>query len=340
MTTSNRTPFTVFCTGASYYGSQSLVDLYPRVAEAAELRLIAAESEEELIAALTEADAVVVRSGHFTRPVFAALPRLRGVAKWGVGVESIDVPGATAEGVIIANSPGNSIAVAEASFLLLLAVSKNLLVLVDSIRRGDWQPRFSTRGHEIYGKILGIIGLGRIGRHLARLAQGAGMTVVAYDPYVDREKAAGLGVEMLSLPELLQTADAVSIHAVLTPETYHLIGEEELALMKPTAWLINTARGPIVDQAALINALRVGTIAGAGLDVFEHEPVAADNPLLSMPNVICTPHALPRTWESTKRTTTMLQDAILAILEGRLPETCLNPTVQPRHQQHIRGADR
>jgi D-3-phosphoglycerate dehydrogenase len=320
----------VLCTNASYYAGKSVADIYPRVDEVAELRLTDAETEAELISALPGVDAVIIRRGDFTRRVFAAAPQLRGGVKWGVGVESIDIPAATAEGVIIANSPGNSIAVAEASFLLLVAVSKNFLVMTDSIRHGEWQPPFNVRGHEICGKTLGIIGLGRIGRHLACLAQAAGMSVVAYDPYVDAEEARTLGIEMLALPGLLRRADAVSINAILTEETYHLIGEEELALMKPSAWLINTARGPIVDEAALIRALQAGSIAGAGLDVFDQEPIAPDNPLLSMPNVICTPHALSRAWESSERTISMIQDAILAILEGRLPGTCLNPNVMPR----------
>jgi D-3-phosphoglycerate dehydrogenase len=332
-----RKPSTVLCTNASYYTGKSVADIYPRVAEVAELRLTDAETEAELISALPGMDAVIIRRGDFTRQVFAAAPQLRGGVKWGVGVESIDIPAATAVGVIIANSPGNSIAVAEASFLLLLAVSKNFLVMTDSIRHGVWQPPFNVRGHEIYGKTLAIIGLGRIGRHLACLAQAAGMSVVAYDPYVDVEKAATLGIEMLALPELLKRADVVSINAILTEETYHLIGEEELALMKPTAWLINTARGPIVDEAALIRALQTGSIAGAGLDVFDQEPIAPNNPLLSMSNVICTPHALSRAWESSERTISMIQDAILSILEGRLPATCLNPSVTPRFIQQTSG---
>jgi D-3-phosphoglycerate dehydrogenase len=327
----------VLCTNASYYAGKSVADIYPRVVEVAELRLTDAETEGELISALEGVAAVIIRRGDFTRRVFAAAPRLRGGVKWGVGVESIDIPAATAEGVIIANSPGNSIAVAEASFLLLLAVSKNFLIMADSIRRGAWQPPFNVRGHEIHGKTLGIIGLGRIGRHLACLARAAGMSVVAYDPYVDADKAETLGIEMLALPELLKRADAVSINAILTEETYHLIGEGELALMKPTAWLINTARGPIVDEAALIRALQSGSIAGAGLDVFDQEPIAPDNPLLSMSNVICTPHALSRAWESSERTISMIQDAILSILEGRLPGTCLNPNVIPRFTQQTSG---
>ena len=322
---------TVLCTAALYYAGKSPSRIYSRVAEVADLRLTDAEAEGDLIPALEGVDAVIMRKGRFTRKVFAAAARLRGVVKWGVGVDSIDIPGATAEGVIIANSPGNAVAVAEASFLLLLAVSKNFLTMVDHLRQGKWQPGFDVRGRELCGKTLGIVGLGRIGRHLARLAQGAGMVVVACDPYA--EEPGDSGVRMLGLSELLKTADAVSINATLTEETTHLIGEKELALMKPTAWLLNTARGPIVDGAALIRALEAGGIAGAGLDVFEEEPLPPDSPLLSMPNVVCTPHALARTRESSVRTVSMIQDATLAVLEGRLPETCLNRSVRPRFAQ-------
>ena len=322
--------FQVLCTEESYYKGKSVPQVYPRVAAAAEFKLTNAAAEDDLIEALAGIDAVIMRRGDFTRRVFAQAPQLRGVVKWGVGVETIDVPGATAEGIIIANSPGNSVAVAEASFLLLLAVSKNFLVMSDSVRSGKWQPAFDVRGHEIHGKTLGIIGFGRIGRHLACLALGAGMKVVAYDPYIAPQKAAGLGVTLLALDELLRTSDAVSINAVATPETHHLIGKRELALMKPTAWLINTARGTIVDEEALIEALRTKTIAGAGLDVFEQEPVQPDNPLLTMPNVVCAPHALARTWESAQHNIELIQDGILAILANRLPDNCLNPTVAPR----------
>jgi D-3-phosphoglycerate dehydrogenase len=322
--------FHILCTEESYYSGKSPSKVYPRVAQKAEFKLTDASAGDDLLKALQGIDAVIMRKGEFTREIFARSPRLRGVVKWGVGVETIDVPGATAEGVVIANSPGNSIAVAEASFLLLLAVSKNFLVMSDSVRSGKWQPAFDVRGREIFGKTLGIIGLGRIGHHLASIAMGAGMRVVAYDPYVALQNAEKLGVTLLDLDDLLRTSDAVSIHALLTEETHHLIGTREFGLMKPTAWLINTARGPIVDETALIEALRAGTIAGAGLDVFEQEPISPDNPLLSMPNVVCSPHALARTWESAQHNIEMIQDAILALVENRLPETCLNPTVEWR----------
>jgi phosphoglycerate dehydrogenase-like enzyme len=249
--------------------------------------------------------------------------------KWGVGVEKIDIPAATEAGVIVANSPGNSFAVAEATMLLILAVAKNLLIMTQAAKEGI-RPAFDVRGHELYQKTLGIIGFGRIGRHLAHIAQGFDMSVLSYDPYVPPDRLAAVGAKQVDLPTLLRESDYVSVNCVLTPETHHLIGEEELALMKPTAYLVNTARGPIVEEAALYRALVEGRIAGAGLDVFEDEPLKPTNPLLGLPNVVATPHALSRAWESTARTTQMIQDAVLAILEGRLPDTILNPNVKSK----------
>jgi D-3-phosphoglycerate dehydrogenase len=154
------------------------------------------------------------------------------------------------------------------------------------------------------------------------------MAVLGYDPYVPPDRFAALGVKQVDLPGLLQESDHVSINCVLTTETHHLIGEEELALMKPTAYLVNTARGPIVDEKALYRALVEDRIAGAGLDVFEDEPLKPTNPLLALPNVVATPHALSRAWESTARTTRMIQEAVLTILDRRLPDTTLNPNVK------------
>ena len=190
------------------------------------------------------------------------------------------------------------------------------------------RPAFDVRGHELYEKTLGIVGFGRIGRHLAHIAQGFDMNVLAYDPYVPGNKFHEVGVKQVDLPTLMQESDYISINCALTPETHHMIGEKEIRLMKSSAYLVNTARGPVLEEAALYHALVEGRIAGAGLDVFEVEPLDPSNPLLALPNVVATPHSLPRAWESTGRTTRMIQDAVLAILEGRLPETALNPDVK------------
>ena len=159
------------------------------------------------------------------------------------------------------------------------------------------------------------------------------MTVMAFDPYVPASKFYELGVRQVDLPTLMQESDYISINCALTPETHHLVGEEEINLMKSSAYLVNTARGPVLEEAALYRALLDGKIAGAGLDVFEVEPLEPTNPLLALINVVATPHSLPRTWESTGRTTRMIQDAVLAILQGRLPETVLNPDVKIKGAQ-------
>jgi D-3-phosphoglycerate dehydrogenase len=251
------------------------------------------------------------------------------LVKWGSGVEKIDVAAATAEGVIVANTPGNSFAVAEAAMLLISALAKNLMVMNRAAKEGI-APAFDVRGHELYQKTLGIAGFGRIGQHLARIGRGFDMSVLAYDPYASPDRFAQAGARQVDLPTLLRESDYVSINCTLTPETHHLIGEQELTLMKPTAYLVNTARGPIVDEHALYRALVEGRIAGAGLDVFEDEPLKAANPLVAMSNVVATPHALARSWESAARTANMVQDAVLAILDGRLPETILNPDVKSK----------
>jgi phosphoglycerate dehydrogenase-like enzyme len=328
--TSDVRPIVVF-TESGYYPND-LSSVFPSLGSAAELRRTEAVTPDELIRDLSPADITVVRRGRFTAEVFQNLPRLHGLVKWGVGVEQIDIPAATQAGVIVANSPGNSFAVAEATMLLIMAVAKNFAVMIQAAKAGI-RPAFDVRGHELYEMTLGIIGFGRIGRHLAHIAQGFDMTVLAYDPYASADHFAAVGAGQVDLPTLLGESDYVSINCVLTPETHHLIGERELALMKPTAYLVNTARGPIVDERALYQALVEGRIAGAGLDVFEEEPLKPTNPLLALSNVVATPHALSRAWESTARTTRMIQDAVLAILDGRLPDTTLNPNVKVKGVQ-------
>jgi D-3-phosphoglycerate dehydrogenase / 2-oxoglutarate reductase len=323
---SEHQPVVIFTEG-SYYRDDFATTTFPALGARFDLRRTEAVSPDELLEALADADVVVARRGQFKASVFQSLPRLLGLVKWGAGVETIDIPAATEAGVVVTNSPGNSFAVAESAMCLILAVAKNLLVMAQAARDGA-RPAFDVRGHELYEKTLGIVGFGRIGRHLAHIARGFAMSVLAFDPYVSAGKFDELGVRQVDLPTLMRESDYISINCALTPETRHLIGEKEISLMKPSGYLVNTARGSVVDEPALYRALVDGRIAGAGLDVFEVEPLDPSNPLLALPNVVATPHSLPRTWESTGRTTRMIQDAVLAILEGRLPDTTLNPDVE------------
>jgi len=321
---SNRQPVVIFTEG-SYY-PKDFSEIFPALVTRFDMRRTEASTPDELIAALADADVVVARRGKFSAKVFQSLPMLRGIVKWGAGVETIDIPAATELGVIVTNSPGNSFAVAESAMCLILAVAKNLLVMAQAAKEGS-RPDFDIRGHELYEKTLGIVGFGRIGRHLARIAKGFNMAVLAFDPYVTASKFSEMDVKQVDLPTLMQEADFISINCALTPETHHLIGEKEISLMRPSAYLVNTARGPVLDEAALYQALEKGKIAGAGLDVFEVEPLEPTNPLLALPSVVATPHSLPRAWESTGRTTRMIQDAVVSILDGHIPQTILNPDV-------------
>lgn len=316
---------TALLTWGSFYAPGWVEEHWPLILERCEVERTDTPSGPEWVRQVADADVLVVRRWEVRRDALEAATRLRGVVTVGVGVEKVDIAAATELGIVVANSPGNYIAVAEATMLLLAATCKHLPAWVEAARTGR-QPDSNLRGVELYGKTIGLVGLGRIGKWVAGLARAYGMQVIAYDPYVAASDAA----ELVPLEELLRRSDFVSLHPVLTPETRHMIGAAQLALMKPTAYLVNTSRGGVVDESALIEALRRGQIAGAGLDVFETEPPKLDNPLLAMPNVIATPHALPRSAESQRRCAEMTQESVLALLDGRLPRYTANRDVHWR----------
>lgn len=297
----------------------------PRLVERCEVRLTDAQDGPELAAELARADVLVARRDYVGRQSLAGATRLRGIVTGGVGVEKVDVAAATELGIPVANSPGNSVTVAESTLLLMLGLAKQLPVWVQAARDGK-EPTRAMHGLELRGKTLGLVGLGRIGRITAELARAFGMRVLAYDPYITASDVA----EMTSLDDVLRSSDFVSLHPVLTPETFHLINAERLALMKPTAYLINTSRGGVIDEGALIHALQAGRLAGAGLDVFEQEPPARDNPLLAMDNVIGTPHGLSHADESMRRCAQMTEANVFALLDGQRPPYLVNKTVQWR----------
>ncbi len=238
-------------------------------------------------------DGLLVLAPRVTGRTVEGADRLQVVARFGVGYDNVDVPACTRSGVLLTITPeGVRRPVAVAALTLLLALSHKLLIKDRLVREGRWADRLSHNGQGVTGRTLGIIGLGNIGRELATLARPLGLSLIGFDPWVAPEAAAAAGVALVPLDELLVRADYVCVCCALTPDTHHLLDADRIALLKPTAYLINVARGPIVDQAALYEALRGRRIQGAGLDVFEQEPVRPDDPILGLDNVILAPHAL------------------------------------------------
>jgi D-3-phosphoglycerate dehydrogenase len=274
-------------------------------------------------------DAMIVLTPRVTAATLAGAERLALIARFGVGYDSVDVDACTAAGVLLTITPdGVRRPVASAVLALLLALAHRLPTKDRLTRAGRWAERLDYTGLGLAGRTLGAIGLGNIGREVFTLAKPFGLRHVAFDPYIEPGDAARLDVELLDLETLLATADFVSISCALTPETHHLLNAERLALLKPTAYLINTARGPIVDQAALTAALREGRLAGAGLDVFEREPVDPDDPILTLDNAIVAPHALAWTDELGAGNGRSACAGILAVATGDIPRQVVNRNVQ------------
>lgn len=246
---------------------------------------------EELKKAVADVDAIIVRSEtKITAEVMAAGPKIKIVGRAGVGVDNIDVVAASRQGIVVVNVPGgNTISAAEHTVAMLLALSRNIPQANESLRQGEWK-RSKFTGTEIQGKILGLIGLGRIGREVAKRCQSFGMSVIGFDPYTSEEYAKNFNIKLTTLEELYAQADYISVHVPLNDSTKHLFNAQTLEKLKPGVRLINCARGGIYDEKALAEALMSGHVKGAALDVFETEPPDKDNPLLSLPNVIVTPH--------------------------------------------------
>jgi len=284
-----------------------------------------APDADELIGLLEGFDAVVASMERYDEKVLTALADLRIIARWGVGCDSIDLQAAAEAGVVVANTPGTlQESVADQTFALMLALSRRIPEQIEVARSLRWRH---VEGVELWRKTLGIVGLGSIGRAVARRAQGFSMRVLAFDPYVTPDECRALGVEPASLEELLREADVVTLHANLTDETRGMIGEAQLRAMKPSALLINCGRGGLVDQPALVRALEERRIAGAGLDTFEVEPPAPDDPILRAPNTILTPHNSSQTAESAARVNAAVCENILAALAGQRPTSVVNPDV-------------
>jgi D-3-phosphoglycerate dehydrogenase len=284
--------------------------------------------EEEIIRHTRDADALVVVYSPITRAVMSALEGLKTIVRTGVGFDVIDVPAATELGVIVVNIPDLWVReVANHALALLLAWNRKIIGVDRQVRSGGWSSGIPGGAGSLHGETVGIVGLGNIGSAFARRVAALETTVIACDPYVDETRFAALGVERVSLDGLAERSDYVSVHTLLNAETRHLIGEAFLRRMKPTALLINTSRGPVVDEKALTRALEEKRLAGAALDVWEEEPVASDSPLLRMDNVIATPHVAYFSSAAVAQVPRRCGEEVARVLTGQRPLNVVNPEV-------------
>jgi D-3-phosphoglycerate dehydrogenase len=278
----------------------------------------------ELSPLLAQAEAWIVAFHPITRETLAGAPRLRLIAKHGVGVDNIDIGAATKRGIVVAIAPGaNDQAVAELTLALLLSLLRRIPEANASVRAGRWE-RFL--GFGLTGKTLGILGLGRVGQGVARRAKGFGVELLGADPRWPEEAAREIGIRRVDRDALFTHSDIISLHLPLTPETEGFIGEDEIARMKDGVWIVNTSRGRIVQEKAIYEALVKGKVAGYATDVFETEPPMG-NPLVELPNVVATPHIGTYTRESLRLMGERCADAVLRVLRGERPEFVVNPDV-------------
>jgi D-3-phosphoglycerate dehydrogenase len=276
---------------------------------------------------LYEADAVIVRLFKIDAQDIGQARRLKVISKHGAGLDNIDLQAATAAGIPVLNTPTATVnAVAEHTLALMLALTRQIVPASAALKEGRFGERGRFQGLELAGKTLGVVGLGRIGTRVAQMASlGLKMSVSAYDPFVSEAVYSGPATIEDSLEALFREADILTLHVPLTPETRHMINDHSLAWIKPGCRLINTSRGAVVDEAALVRALTEGRLAGAALDVFEEEPLPADHPLCQAPNTLLTPHISSSTQESLDRMSLQSAQGVLDVLNRRTPEHLVNP---------------
>jgi D-3-phosphoglycerate dehydrogenase / 2-oxoglutarate reductase len=296
----------------------------------AEIVEIPAGSEEDFVQAARDADALYAKGRRITRRMIDGLERCRVIALGTVGVDSVDVAAATARGIPVTNVPDTFIEeVADHTLMLILATYRRLTLMDRYIREGRWADGrpYLSQFPRLWGQTLGLISFGHVARAVAVRARPFGFRILAYDPYIDETIMTQHDVEPVALTELLRRSDIVSMHAPATQDAFHLLRAEHFRLMKREALFVNTGRGPTVDEAALVKALDEGWIAGAGLDVFEHEPAIATNPLLRMENVILTPHVASASARMDPERRRRVGREITLVLSGRWPMSCVNPAV-------------
>jgi len=292
-------------------------------------------SREELLKEVADVDGLYCNiNERIDAELLGSGKKLKVVASMSVGFDHIDLEAATKRGIMSTHTPGVlTEAVADETFGLMIALSRRLVEADRFVRDGSWKLKWSPMmlvGRDVYRKTLGIYGLGRIGVAVARRAKGFGMRVLYYDPIRNQEAERTLGIEYKSKEDVLRQSDFVSVHVPLTPETRNSIGVSELSMMKKTAYIINTARGGVVDESALVEALEGGTIAGAALDVFEREPISPDNPLLGIKNVVVAPHIASGSVESRTAMAVLAANNLVAALRGETPPNLINKEVLER----------
>ena len=287
------------------------------------------DDEDEIIEQTKGADALIVVNSPITRKVLSAMERCKAVLRTGVGFDCIDVDAATDNGIAVVNVPDMwTREVANQAVTLLLACNRKLMDMHHGVRHDSWTPNVGgVPVGPLHTETVGIVGLGNIGSAFARRMSGFEMEIIAYDPYIDDDAFSDANATSVSFDELLSRSDYVSVHTPLNDETHHLINSDILGKMKPSAYLINTSRGPVVDESALIAALQEGSIAGAGLDVLEDEPPSPDNPLLKMANVVITPHMAHYSDLSMEIRPRRFGSEIALVLQEKKPQNLVNPLV-------------
>ena len=298
-----------------------------------EYELMAVDPEETGVpSVMDQYDAIIVFSYYFPAKSFEGVKRLACLSRWGVGYDRIDTVASSNADVAVAIAPlAVRRPVAEGIITLILALAKNLKHLDQRTSSGRWREGITAKSICIEGRTLGSVGVGSIAGEMFKMAKGIGFgRLLGYDPFISKERAEALGVELVDLDTLMRESDFVAVNTFLSNDTRGLVGAKQFELMKPTAYIINTARGPIIDEKALIAALQSGSIAGAGLDVFEEEPTPADNPLLHMENVIVAPHSIAWTQECIRDNSLHSCRAVLSIYKGEAPPHVANPQVIER----------
>ncbi|NEO51724.1 MAG: phosphoglycerate dehydrogenase [Okeania sp. SIO3B5] len=294
---------------------------------------------EELVKIIPEYDALMIRSGtKVTQEIIEAATQLKIIGRAGVGVDNVNIPAATRKGIVVVNSPeGNTIAAAEHALAMMLSMSRHIPEANQSIKSGKWD-RKKFIGVEVYKKTLGVVGLGKIGSHVAKVAKAMGMKILAYDPFISKERADQLGCNLVDMDLLIQESDYITLHIPKTNETYHSINAETFAKMKPTARIINCARGGIIDEAALSEALKEGKIAGAALDVYENEPLEAESPLRDLDQkIVMTPHLGASTAEAQVNVAIDVAEQIRDVLLGLPARSAVNiPGIYPETLEKLK----